>query len=109
MQLLNRFFDAISAFQIGRHGHVDLLGIGQVKIGHDLLEFGKRNIVIQAGIACAFLHDRRNAATRIIMSWIDQRVFREGEQLFADRPVKGFGIAVLEIGAAAAIDQQRVT
>ena len=41
VQSLDSIFRAISAFQIGRHGHVDFFKVGQVQHGPDLLKFEK--------------------------------------------------------------------
>ena len=59
-------------------------------------------------IARLFLADAADPTLLIIVAGIDQRVVGQREELVVDRAVERRRVAVLEVGTAATVDQQRV-
>ncbi|MNN93861.1 hypothetical protein D3C81_2123920 [compost metagenome] len=62
---------------------------------------------LQAGVVAALFADGRAGPTFIVMGRVDQRRVRQGQQALQAVPL-GVGIAVLEIRAAGAADQQGI-
>ena len=65
-------------------------------------------VTAKARIAALLLGDGGHATALVVVPRIDQRVSRQGEQPFVDGTVQRRGIAALEVGAPAAVDQQGI-
>ena len=92
---------------VGGHRHIHHLRVGQVEAVH------QRHIVVdrfhlQARIERLLLADSGDRVALVVVRRKHQRVVRQPQQLVEDRVVLRARIAVLEIGAAGAADQQRV-
>src|SRR5450756_3091677 len=109
LELLRQVLRAHAALFIARHGIIDELGIRQLERLHDGDEFGKAAAAAEAGVALALLRDGRDPAFVVVVGGIDQQIVGQGEKLVVDAAVKQRGVAVLEVGAAASVDQQRVS
>ena len=83
-----------------------LFGPWQVERGHDRDELVEGLAAAEARIALTLLPDAADVPLLIIVPRIHQRVLGKRENLVVDRAVERRRIAVLEIGAAAAVDQQ---
>ena len=92
---------------VGGHRHVHHLRIGQVQIVHQVDVFVDR-LDLEARIEELFLADGRDGFALVVVRRIDQRVVGQLQQLVEDRIVLRARIAVLEIGAAGAADQERI-
>ena len=91
---------------VGGNGDVHHLRIGQMQAFHQLrIVVGVANL--KARIEALFLADRADRVAFVIVRGKDQRLFRQPHQAL-QALVLGAGIAVLEIGAAGAADEQRV-
>ena len=97
-----------SAVEVGGHGHVDLLGLGQMEVVHDLHELHLGLAAAQAGVVLALFGHRADRVAAVVVPRVHQGVGGQREDLVVDRPVQGVGIALLEIGAPAAADQQGI-
>jgi hypothetical protein len=92
---------------IGRHGHVDQLWPGQVQAAHhhdELVACTTRH----PAVGGALLTDRGLGAALVVMRRIDTRVVGQAEEFLRQAVEQRARIAGLEIGAAAAVDQQRI-
>ncbi len=92
---------------VGGDGDVHHFGVGQVEVVHQLGIFLDR-FDLQARVEAFFLADGGDRVALVVMGGEEQRFLRQAEQLVEDRVILGAGIAVLEIGAAGAADEQRV-
>ena len=92
---------------VGRHRHVHHLRIGQLQIVHQIDIFVDR-FDPEPRIEQLFLADGRDGIALVVVRRIDQRLVGQLQQLAEDRIVLRARIAVLEIGAAGAADEQRV-
>src|SRR5690606_34872026 len=107
-QVLGHAARAFAAGAVAGYGVVDKLRVGEAELGHQFLEGRKALLATQARVARLFLGDRGHAALLVVMAGIHQRVIGQREQLAAHAVVERARVAVLEVGAAAALDQQRV-
>ena len=92
---------------VGRHRHVHHLRIRQFQIVHQIDVFIDR-FDLEPRIEEFFLADGRDGVALVVVGRIDQRLVGQLHQLVEDGIVLRARIAVLEIGAAGAADQQRV-
>ena len=93
--------------QVGRHGHVHHLRVRQVQVVHQrhvFLDVGH----LEARVEAPLLADGADRVALVVVARIDQRLVGQRQQLVEQRVVGGTGVAVLEIGAAGAADQQGV-
>mmetsp|Transcript_2299 Transcript_2299/g.6352 ORF Transcript_2299/g.6352 Transcript_2299/m.6352 type:complete len:285 (+) Transcript_2299:1215-2069(+) len=95
------------ASHVGRHGDVNLFGIGQFQIRHDLHEFVLG--LGEPGIRGALGFDGARCARLVIVRRVDERLQGQRvEQLGMDGVVQRRGGTTLEVGAAAALDEQGI-
>lgn len=98
----------LTALAVCRHRDVHLLWPGQVETRHDRDELVEALAASEAWVALKLLVDAADMPLLIIVTGIDERVAGKAENLLMDRPVQGRRVAVLKIGSAAAIDQERI-
>ena len=108
-----RFFDrrpalADSAFEIGRHGDIHLLGMGQAEIAHVAHEIVLAQLAAQARIEAPLLAHARDHEPAIVVAGIKQAGLGQRKDFGVHGTVHGAGIALLEIGPPAAPDQQAI-
>ena len=92
---------------VGRHRDVHHLRIGQVQVVHQCDVFVDR-LHLQARIVALLLADRADRVAFVVVRREHHRFVGQAQQAVEDRLVLRARIAVLEIGAAGAADQQRV-
>ena len=102
------FVPGLAAAQIGGHRLVDLLRVRQVEVLHvsDIVAFA--DLAAQPGIEPLLLGDAADREATIIVCRIEQAVLGQREDARADRAIEGARIALLEVGAAGAADQQAI-
>ena len=108
LDIFGQMVGADAALQVARQRKVDELGVRQIEIRHDGAELFKRALLPQPRIAFDLLVDRGYAPLLVIMGRIDQRVARKREKLACNACIQRFCIALLEVGAPAAFNKQRV-
>jgi hypothetical protein len=81
--------------------------VGQIQAVHEL-DILVNGLDLKAGIEGFFFADRADRVPLIVVRWVDQCLIRQHQQLAEDRIVLGPWIAVLEICAARAANEQRV-
>lgn len=77
-------------------------------MGHHLDEFQKCLPATQSGIPLPFLSHAGDMTMLIVVGWIHEGIVRKDENLAVDRTIKGLGASILEVGASASVDEQRV-
>ena len=92
---------------VGRHGDVHHLRVRQFQVGH------QRDVVVdrldlQARIVALLLANGGDGVAFVVVRGEHQRLVGQPQQLAEQRFILRAGVAVLEIGAAGAADQQRV-
>ena len=92
---------------VGRHRHVHHLRIGQFQIVHQLDIFVDR-FHLEPRIEPLLLADGRDRVAFVVVGRIDHGLVGQLEQLVEQRFVLRARVAVLEIGAAGAADQERI-
>jgi hypothetical protein len=92
---------------VGRNRHIHHLRVGQFQIVHQVDIFVDR-FDLEARVEQLLFANRRNGVALIVMCRIDQRLVRQLEQLVEDGIVLRARVAILEIGAAGAADQQSI-
>ena len=95
-----------AAFQIGGHGDIDLLGMRQPQIVHVADEIAFRKRAAEPRIEALLLGDAGHRQAAIIMGGIQQTGVGQREELQMHRAIQRTRIALLEIRAPAAADQQ---
>src|SRR6476646_1871289 len=93
---------------IGRYRDVHHLRIGKLQIVHEVDIFLDR-FHLQARIEGLLLADRRDSVALVVMCRVNERCLGKLEQAVEYRLILLARVAVLEISAAGAPDQQRVT
>ncbi len=92
---------------VGGHGDVHHLRIGQVELAHQLDVLVDR-LDLQARIECLLLADGGDRLALVVVSREHHGLVGQPQQLVEDRVVLRARIAVLEVGAAGAADQQGI-
>mmetsp|Transcript_44478 Transcript_44478/g.141709 ORF Transcript_44478/g.141709 Transcript_44478/m.141709 type:complete len:410 (+) Transcript_44478:209-1438(+) len=95
-----------SADHVGRHRHVNPLGVGKAEVRHQLDEVLAR--LREPGVELLLLGHGRHAAALVVVPRVDERLRREREDLRVDGVVEPASVALLEVAASAAPDQQGV-
>jgi len=98
----------LAATQVGRHRLVDLLRMRQVEVLHvaDIVAFA--DLAAQPGIEPLLLGDAADRETAIVVRGIEQAALGQRKDARTDRAIERPRIALLEVGAAGAADQQAV-
>src|SRR5439155_22045555 len=102
------FILRLAATQISRHGNSNLLGVRKVQVFHEADKVALIGMAADARIVRTLLADRRHGATTVVVAGKNQAVVRQSEDLLGDRAVERAGVALLEIAAASAPNQQTV-
>ena len=97
-----------AAFEIGGHGRIQLLGMGELEVVHIARKIALAELATATRIETLFLADARHRQAAIIVRGIKQTALRQREQRAVDGAIHGARIALLEIGAAAAADEQAI-
>ena len=97
-----------AALEIGRHGDIDLLGMRQAQIGHVAAEIAFAQLAAQARVEAALFGDAAGGQAAVVVGGIEQAAVRQGKDLVMDGSVEPARVALLEVGPAAAPDQQAV-
>ena len=92
---------------VGGHRDIHHLRVGQIQVVHQRDIFVDR-LHLKARIERLLLADGGDGVALVVVRGIDQRLVGQLQQPAEDRLVLRARIAVLEIGAAGAADQQRV-
>ena len=98
----------LAAFEVGRHRDIELFRVRQVQIVHVAGEIGFAGLAAEARVEMPLLADAGRGQPAIIMRRIEQTIVGQGEDLLMHRAVHRARIALLEIGPAAAADQQAI-
>ena len=96
------FYIRHTTSHIGRYGDINLFGIGQIQIGHnvDKLVFGFG--LAQARIGIDFGSNRGTRASLVIVRRIDNGRGRQGKELCMDGIIQGFGRPPLKVSSTTA-------
>jgi hypothetical protein len=94
--------------QVGGHGERQSAWVGKVQIFHEADEVAFVGLAADARVVRPLLADRGDGAAAVVVPGKDQAVVRQAEDLPGDRAEERGGIALLEIAAAGAADQQAV-
>src|SRR5690348_15054639 len=98
----------LAASTVGGDGDVHPFRPWQVEPVHDRDELVEAPAAAEARVARFLLPDGADSALLIVVAGIDERVVRQRKDLLLDRTVERRGVAILEVGAAAAVDHQRI-
>src|SRR5262249_45056309 len=93
---------------VGRYRNVHHLRIGELQVVHEV-DILLDRFHLQSRIEGLLLTDRRDGIAFIVMGRINERCLGKFEQSVEDRLILLARVAVLEISAPGAADQQRVT
>ncbi len=93
---------------VGGHGHVHHLRVRQVQAVHQVDVFVDR-LHLQPRIAAPLLADGADGVAFVVMPGVDEGLARHLQQAVEDRVILGPWVAILEIRAPGAADEQRVT
>ena len=107
-QFLRQVGRADPTLAVAGHGMVDELRVRQIEPGHDGDKRLERAFAAESRVARPLLADRRHAALLVVVRREDEAVVGQREELVVHAAVERHRVAVLEIGAPAAVDQQRV-
>ena len=77
------------------------MGMGELNRLHVAHEVALIRRSAQAGIEGLFLSHAGDAAAGVVVAWIEQATFGQGEELLGDRAEEGMGVALLEVATAA--------
>ena len=96
-----------AADPVGRKRDVELVGVGQAQVVHDVNELipGLR----QTRIEKLLFADGRNRLSSVVVRRVDPVVIGQAEDLLPDRVEEDRGVPLLEVGSPAAADQQSVS
>ena len=97
-----------AAADVAGEGDVDVLGIREGELMHDLDEARFAVAAAEARIEPALLVDSGDSAAFVVVGRIDEGRAGEGEQLAVDGAVELVRVALLEVGAPAAADEEGV-
>jgi hypothetical protein len=98
-----------AALPVAGHCVINERWIGQVQVRHHGLELLQGPFFPKPGIAFFFLRYRGNVSVLVVMRRVHQNIIRQRKQLFSDAFVQRVGIAVLEVGTATALDEERIS
>jgi len=96
-----------STFQISWHRFLDLLGIGEVEVVHELNELIL--LLGQPGVHLLLLPHSGASLPFVVMGWVHSRVFGKAQDVRPDRLVEGRSTATLEISSSASSDQKCIS
>ena len=97
-----------AAAQVGRHRDVDLLRMRQAQVVHVADEVGLADVAAQPRVEAALLVDAGDGQSAIVVGRIEQARRRQRQDLPCTERYIACGVALLEVGAAAAADQQAI-
>mmetsp|Transcript_7540 Transcript_7540/g.23428 ORF Transcript_7540/g.23428 Transcript_7540/m.23428 type:complete len:221 (-) Transcript_7540:598-1260(-) len=97
-----------AAHQVGRECAVDLLGIGELELGHNVNKLGLSLLHAEARVVLLLTPDGRVEAPLVVVARVDHRLIRQREELVVDRVVEALARALLEVGAPAASNEECV-
>ena len=98
----------LSAVHVGRDGDVHLLRMGQAEVLHVADEVLLADRLPEARVVQLLLADAGDGQAAVVMPGIDQAALRQREDLLAHRAEQRARVAILEVGAAAAADEERI-
>ena len=98
----------LAALQVRRHRDVHELGMRQPEVLHVADEVALADVAAEARIEAALLGDARHREAAVVVRGIEQARRRQRQDLALHRAVHRARVALLEVGAAAAADQQAV-
>ena len=98
----------LAAAQVGRHRLVDLLGMRQVEVLHVADIVALADLAAQARIELLLLGDAGRGEPAIVVRRIEQAGLGQREDARAHRAIERARVALLEVGAARAADQDAV-
>jgi hypothetical protein len=98
-----------AAAQIGRHRDIDQFRVSKPHVLHIAGEITDGDVAPEARVEAALLGDAGCRKATVIVRRVEQAVIRKAEDPVMDRAIHRRRVALLEIGAAAAADQQAIT
>ena len=99
----------LATAQVGRHRDVDQFGVGQAQVVHVAGEVVLVDLAAQARVVAQLLGDAGDGQAAVVVRGVQQARRRQRQDLLTHRPVQPARAALLEVGAATAADQQRIT
>ena len=97
-----------AASHIGWNGHINLLGVRQVEIGHDFDKLILGLVLAQTRIGFLFSANGGTQTSLIIVCRVDNGGIRQVKELRPHGLVQRFGRAALKVGTATTLNQQRI-
>jgi hypothetical protein len=82
--------------------------VRQSEVRHVADEIAFADVAAETRVVAAFLGDARDGQAAIIVRRVEQAFRGEGQDLATDRPIHRTRIALLEVGAPTAADQQAI-
>src|SRR6185503_1497384 len=98
----------LPALEVRRNSDIHFLRPRQVEARHDRDELVNRLVAAEPRVSLALLSDAADMPLLIVVSGIDQGIVGQAEDFAMHRSVERRRVPVLEIRAAAAVDQQRI-
>ena len=98
----------LAALEIRRHGDVHLLRMRQAEVGHVADEVVLADRLGKPRVVELLLADAGDGEAAVVVAGIDQAAIGQREDLAAHRAVQRARVALLEIGAPAAADEERI-
>ena len=99
--LLARLLQGLARAQVAVQRLGDSVRMGQLHRLHVAHEVALIRRAAQADIESPLLRHGADTAAGVVVAWIEQAAFGQGEELLGDRAVEGMGVALLEVATAA--------
>ena len=97
----------LAAFQVRRHRDLHQLRMRQAEVVHVADEIALADRLAEPRVVELLLADAGGGEAAVVVAGIEQALVRQREDLSAHRAEQRARVALLEVGAAAAADQQR--